>query len=179
MKEFRDTVVVKQPPDALWRTVRDRLPELAAMIDDIDSIEVVERDDADPACVRLVNRWRSGQRIPGFLHKPLGADAVSWIDRNSWDEAARICRWQIEPSVLPDKIRCDGSTAFEPAMGGRGTRVTFAGRFELAPGALRAVAGPLERQVAGFVESVVTVIVPRNLRRMMDAAAKLIAGDPA
>jgi hypothetical protein len=60
-------------------------------------------------------------------------------------------------------------------MGGRGTRITFSGEFELAPGALKSLAGPLEAPVAAFVESIVTIIVPKNLHRIMDAAGRLIA----
>lgn len=174
MKHFRNIVVVKHPIEAVWTTVRDRLPELATMLDDIESIAVIEREQLVPGRLRLVNEWRSSQRIPAILQNALGASAVSWLDRNEWDDGAHCCIWGIEPSVLPEHIRCTGSTLYEPAMNGRGTRITFAGEFELAPGALRGLAGPLGEPVAAFVESVVTIFIPRNLRKVMDAAAHMI-----
>jgi hypothetical protein len=175
MRSFRDLVVIKQPLEQVWATVRDRLPELAAQLDDIDRIVVIERESIGPGRLRLVNEWRSGQRIPKLLQSRFGAEVVSWIDRNQWDEDSRVCTWAIEPSLLSEHIRCAGSTSYMPAMGGRGTRITFAGEFELASGALRGLAGPLEQPLAAFVESIVTVFIPRNLRKVMDAAERLIA----
>ena len=146
------------------------------LLDDIESIDVLDRDESQPGVVRLVNQWNTTQRVPSLLQSRLGATAVSWIDRNEWTAAAHRCDWTIEPSVLTGDIRCAGSTTYEPAMGGRGARIIFSGEFELAPGALRELAGPLEGPVTAFVESIVTIIVPKNLHRIMDAAGRLIAG---
>ena len=175
MKSFQDLVVIRQPPERLWVEVRDCLPELASQLDDIHSVEVLEREDLGGGRLRLVNRWRSTQTIPRLLQERLGATEVSWIDRNEWDETSLVCRWSIEPSVLTDSIRCAGATSYQPAMGGRGTRVTFAGEFEFAPGALGGIAGPLERPLAAFIESIVKTLIPRNLRRVMEAGAQRIA----
>jgi hypothetical protein len=60
---------------------------------------------------------------------------------------------------------------FAEAMGGQGTRVTFEGEFDLKPGLLGSLGG-VESLVSGFVESVVTTIIPRNLRAVVEAAAK-------
>jgi len=177
LKSFQDLVVIKQPQDLLWVTVRDHLPELASQLDDIESVEVLEREETGGGRVRLVNRWRSTQTIPSMLRDRLGASEVSWVDRNEWDGASRVCTWTIEPSLLRDSIHCAGTTTYQRAMGGRGTRVTFAGEFEFAPGALRSIAGPLERPLAAFIESIVKTLIPRNLRRVMEAAAKRIADE--
>lgn len=179
MKSFREVVFVKHPLETVWSTVRDRLPELAPMLDDIESISPIEREHLAPGRLRLVNEWRSEQRIPGFMQHALGGSSVSWLDHNEWDDAEHRCTWAIEPSILPEHIYCAGTTRFEPAMGGRGTRITFAGEFELTPGALRAVAGSLEQPASAFVESVVTIFIPRNLRKVMDAVSKRISADQA
>ncbi len=177
MKAFKDLVVIKQPLAPMWQTVRDRLPELAVELNDIEAIEILEREELTEGDIRLVNRWRSSQHIPAMLQGSLGSSEVSWLDRNVWDEARHCCEWQIEPSVLPDHIRCAGSTRFEPAMGGRGTRITFEGEFALAPGALKQLAGPLEQPVSKFIESIVTVFIPRNLRKVMQAAGHRVAAE--
>lgn len=178
MKPFHDLVVVKQPLEAMWTAVRDRLPELAAQLDDIESITCLEHERIDDARHRLVNRWLSAQKIPALLQSRLGTTEVSWLDRNEWDDRNFTCTWAIEPSLLPQHIRCNGRTAYEPAMGGRGTRITFTGEFELAAGALRSIAGPLEQPATAFVESIVTIFIPKNLRKVMDAAARLVAARP-
>ncbi len=174
MKSFRTVAVARHPVAQMWTTVRDRLPELAALLDDMESVEVLERAPAGPGVVRLVNRWTSAQRVPALLQSRLGASAIGWIDRNEWNDATRRCDWLIEPTVLTEHIRCSGSTLYEPAMGGRGTRIVFSGQFELAPAALRGLAGPLEQPLTAFIESIVTILVPKNLHRIMDAAGRLV-----
>jgi hypothetical protein len=62
-------------------------------------------------------------------------------------------------------------------MGGRGTRVTFAGTFDLGPGALAGSAGALQKPAAAFIESIATTIIPRNVRKVIEAAARLIDAD--
>jgi hypothetical protein len=177
VKAFSSVAVVKQPLDLVWATVRDRLPELGAALDDIESIVVVERESLGPGSIRLVNRWRSSQRIPAGFRDRLGTSDLSWLDRNVWDDASHCCTWSIEPAVLTEHIRCAGSTRYEPAMGGRGTRVTFAGTFEIAPGGLATVAGSLQKPVSAFVESIATTLIPRNVRKVIEAAARLIEAD--
>lgn len=178
MSEFKSVVVVRQPVETLWTTVRDRLPELAPMIDDLESVALREREALAPGELRLVNEWRAKQRVPEPLRRALRADAIGWIDRNVWRDGERRCDWEIEPYVLADRIRCEGCTLYEPALGGRGSRVTFEGRFELAAGALAELAGPLERPLAAFVESIVTILIPRNLRKVLEAAGSLAVADP-
>lgn len=177
MKTFSSVVVVKQPLDRVWATMRDRLPELGAALDDIESIVVMEREELQPGSVRLVNRWRSRQRIPAVFGDRLGTSDLSWLDRNVWDDASHCCSWVIEPAVLTEHIRCAGSTRYEAAMGGRGSRVTFAGTFDLASDALATFAGSLQRPASAFIESIATAVIPRNVRKVIEAASRLIDSD--
>ena len=173
MKTFKNIVVLKHSIEPVWQTMRDRLPELAALVGDIDSIRVIERY-SENSKVRLLNEWRSSQSVPVFMQASLGAAAIEWLDRNEWDDTTRQCTWRISPNILRDYISCEGSTTFEPAMGGRGTRVTIHGTFSLAPGAVRGLAGPFEQAVTAFVESIVSTMVPKNFRKILEAAAELI-----
>ncbi len=171
MKVFKDLVVVKRPREEIWQIMRDRLPELAGQLDDIDRIELVEREAERERKHRLTNRWVSRQSIPTVLASQLGGTEISWLDENEWDDERYVCDWSITPSILTDAIRCRGSSCYEKAMGGRGTRVTFEGEFELLSGSEsmpRILEGPLN----GFVESIVTTLIPKNLRKVLDAAAE-------
>lgn len=175
MKVFQSIAVVKQPIDRVWATVRDRLPELGAMVDEIESITPVERTELEHGAVRLVNEWRTMRRVPEVLAATVGSGAIGWADTAVWDPTTMTCEWSIEPTVLAQHIRCSGSTRYEPALGGRGTRVSFGGTFELASGALAGLAKPLERPVSAFVESIVSTLIPGNLRKIVEAAATLIS----
>lgn len=177
MKTFKALVVVREPMDPVWHTVRDRLPDLVPRIDDVDRVVVLEREDLDGEVVRLVNEWWASQRIPEVIGRALGISEIGWVDRCEWSTEDRVGRWTIEPHVLPDHIHCEGTTSYEPAMGGRGVRVAVEGTFDLRPGALRGLASSLERPVSAFVESIVSTMIPRSTRRVVEAAAELIAAE--
>lgn len=174
MKSFRSLVVVKQPVDVLWATVRDRLPELVPRLDDVAAVTVIERTEVGPDQVRLVNEWRAEQRIPDAVARVVQSNDIGWIDHNEWDGTTHVCRWSIEPNVFPEHITCSGATSYTEAMGGRGSRVTFEGTFELAPGALSGFASALERPISAFVETMVTTLIPKNARNVIEAAASLL-----
>ena len=174
MKTFKNIVVLKHPIEPVWQTMRDRLSELPALVDDIESIRVIERH-AEDGKVRLLNEWRSSQSVPVFLRSSLGATAIEWLDHNVWDDATNQCKWRIEPNVLRGHITCEGATSFEPAMGGRGTRATIEGTFNLAPVAVRGLAGPFEQAVTSFVESIVSTMIPKNFRKILEAAGEVIS----
>ena len=110
------------------------------------------------------------QQIPAAIRSMLKIGELGWIDRNSWNADTGTCTWTIEPSFLSEYIACSGETTFTAAMAGRGTRVTFAGELDLKPGLLGSL-GSMEPMVSGFLESIVTTIIPRNLRAVVEAAA--------
>jgi hypothetical protein len=171
LKTFRSLVVLKRPHEELWTVMRDHLVELAPHIADIEAIRQLERSvDAD-GVVHLVNQWHVRHQVPPVIRSILKADELSWIDRNTWDARTCTCSWTIEPGFLTEFIACSGQTVFASAMGGQGARVTFEGGLDLKPGLLGASLGGVEKLVSGFLESIVTTVIPRNLRAVVEAAA--------
>jgi len=173
VKSFRALAVVKRPAREVFEIVRDRLVELVPMVDDIAMIEQLERHDLDNGDTRLVNRWTASQRVPDAVARAVAADVIAWTDHNVWHDSDLTCRWTIEPSILTEHIRCTGMTMYEPAMGGRGCRVTLEGTFELAPTALSRFSGALRRPATSLIESMVSTIIPRGTRKVAEAAAEL------
>jgi hypothetical protein len=170
MKTFRSLVVLKRPQPELWLAMRDHMVDFSGDIADIESIRQLERTTDANGIVHVVNEWRVRQQIPAMLRSILKASELSWIDRNTWDATSHACAWAIEPNFLTEYIACSGITSFAPAMGGQGTRVTFEGQFDLKPGALGRLSS-MESLLSGFLESIVTTIIPRNLRAVVEAAA--------
>jgi hypothetical protein len=174
VKHFRTIHVVAQPADRLYCTVRDRLPEIADMLDDVDSVRVLKRSQDSGGRLSLVNEWRARIRFPAVLEGFVRPDSIGWIDRAEWHDGEHRCRWVIEPTFLPGQVHCRGNTRYEPAIGGRGVRVTFEGEIEITLGGAASVRGPLDQTLSGFVESIVTTLIPRNFRKTLDAACALI-----
>jgi hypothetical protein len=170
LKSFRNLVVLKRPREEIWTIMRDHLVDFAGSIADIEDIRQLERTADSDGVVHIVNAWRMRQQIPAAIRSMLKIGALGWIDRNSWDPASGTCSWTIEPQFLVDYIACSGQTAFASAMAGQGTRVTFAGEIDFKPGLLGSF-GSLEPMVSGFLETIVTTIIPRNLRAVVETAA--------
>ncbi len=176
MKSFRSFTMVRQPVDRIWQTMRDRLVQVAAVMEDVQSVEVLERDEQANALI-LVNRWTARQRVPQMLRGITGGDTISWTDRAQWRDDDRICDWAIRPSIFAEYVSCDGTTLYESAMAGRGTRVTFSGSFELKPGFAGELAATFEPLVRSFTESIVSTMIPRSLASAIVAAGSLVADD--
>jgi hypothetical protein len=171
LKSFRSLVVLKRPHVALWTIMRDHLINIAPHIADIEEIRQLDRSVDVDGIVHIVNYWRVRHQVPPVIRSILKTDEVSWIDRNTWDASTFTCSWTIEPNFLTDYIDCAGHTVFAPAMAGRGARVTFEGGFDLRPGVLGNSLGGIEKLMSAFLESIVTTIIPHNLRGIVEAAA--------
>ena len=177
MKPFSTFTLLKQPLELVWLAMRDSLPAIAAAMDDIEGVELLERAFEEDGRLRLVNRWLARRQVPAMLQSALGTKTISWLDTAVWDDAARVCEWRIEPALLAGKIECTGRTRYELAMAGRGTRVTFEGSFELQPGFLTGVGATFEPALIGFLETVVATMIPHNLSRAVAAAGRRIEGE--
>jgi hypothetical protein len=151
--------------------MRDHLIDFAGRISDIDQIRQVSRTQDSDGNVDIVNEWRVRQQVPAIIRPILKTNELSWIDRNTWDASTHTCSWTIEPGFLTEHVACSGKTFFAPAMGGQGARVTFEGELDLKPGVLSGSLGSVDKLLSGFLESIVTTIIPRNLRSVVEAAA--------
>ena len=171
MERFSSVAVIKHPVEVVWATVRDRLADVAPLLDDVESITVVERRETPDGVVHLVNLWKAKAQIPSALAKMVPPSSLAWIDRAEWQPHSRECHWRIEPRFFADRLRCSGVTRYEPALGGRGTRTTFTGTLDLDLHGVRGVAGFLEGAARRAAESFATTLVPRNFRKLIDALA--------
>src|SRR5688572_34297 len=148
------------------------------MLDDIERITVVDRVALPNGRLRLVNEWRAKPRLPIPIESVTGSDAFVWLDHAEWDVRERRCEWRIEPQFFVGRIRCNGSTRYEPAIGGRGCKITFEGELDLATSSGAGTSAFLERSVMPIVESVVTIMIPKNFRKIVEAAGRLLEGRP-
>jgi hypothetical protein len=174
VKTFRSLVVLKRPRQELWTVMRDHLVEFSGQITDIESVRQIERTVDAECVVHIVNEWRVRQQVPAVLRPILKTSELVWIDRNSWDERTYTCSWTIEPEFLTKYISCSGQTSLAEAMAGQGTRVTFEGGLDLKPGLLGSAMGGIENLASGFLESIITTVIPRNLRSVIEAAAAFV-----
>jgi hypothetical protein len=171
MKPFKSTMVVHHPPSVVWATVRDHLPELVPYLPEVASVTTRSRVAAPGGVVLLVNHWVAKVAIPAGLASVVREDMLGWTDYAEWRDSTAVCTWRVEPGFHPDRVRCSGTARYEPAMGGRGTRVTFEGTLEIVPGG-----GLLGAPVARALESFISAVIPRNAQGLYRASDEFLAG---
>lgn len=173
MKSFKWIQIVKVPIEPIWTAVRDRLDELVPQLDNIQSVTVEHRAELPDGTISLINIWQARAVLPAVLGSIIKSDALAWTDRARWDSAKHECTWQVELHFSRERTHCHGLTTFEPAIGGRGTRVTFSGEFAMNARGLPGVPALLESTVALAAESFVTSLIPANFRKLVIAAEGL------
>ena len=177
MKTFKSVAIVKYPLALVWTTVRDRLPELVPLMDDIEAVTVVERTEEPDGTIRLVNLWKARLQIPPMLASAIPADKLVWTDRAEWQPRSYECHWRIEPAFLPAQTQYAGLTRYEAAIGGRGTRMTFEGQLDVPSRGLLGGSLLLEGALAKGVESVVTTLIPKNYQKLAQALSTFLDKD--
>jgi hypothetical protein len=174
MKKFKNVIIVKHPKTPVWKTMRDRLPEMVPYLDNVASITQVQRQPGKAGSVQLVNLWKADVKIPAAIQSIIDVPNLSWLDRAEWLESRSECRWSIEPQFLPGSIRCAGSTHFEPALGGGGTRITFEGELEVSADRISGLPGFAQTAASHVMEALVISLVPKNFRKITDAISILL-----
>ena len=174
MKQFHALVGLRHPAPHIGAAIRDRLSEIAASLDDVETITTVSRDERADGGMMLVNEWRVNPKLPAALSTVITPDKLGWLDYADWSADLSQCRWRIEPFFLADAIRCEGTTRIEPAMGGRGARAIFEGTLAVDPDALSAVPAMWRRSATTAIEVLVGTLIPKNFRKTTDAISALL-----
>jgi hypothetical protein len=174
MKDFKTIAVVAHPLELVWATIRDRMPEMASLMDDIESITVMDRREEADGTVFLVNRWKANPKIPSMLNSFIDPSMLAWTDRAQWKPALHECIWNIETQFFSDGLKCAGSTRYEPAMGGRGTRITFAGDFNVIGDRIKGIPTFMEGTISKTIESFATSLIPKNFLKLSKAVGEFL-----
>jgi hypothetical protein len=171
--------VLKHPTECVWVATRDRLPEIVPLLEDIESVTVQSRKKKSDGTVSLVNVWKACPKLSPILTSRIRPEMLMWKDYADWSLRNFECRWRIEPQFFTDRIKCYGLTRYEPAMGGRGTRITFETEIELYTHDLPGVPAVLEGTISKAIESLVAVMIPQNFRKVAQGVGSLLDMKPA
>ncbi len=174
MKPFKTIIIVKHPREKVWEVVRDRLDELVPYMDDIESVTMQDKSDRLDGIKDIVNIWKADIQLPAILNSIIDSSRLSWTDRAQWQADQTLCHWEIEPHFFPERTRCTGTTRYEPAIGGRGTRITFEGHLEVSSKKISGVQTFIEGRSATAMESLVTTLIPKNFCKITNALSTLL-----
>jgi hypothetical protein len=169
------TEKLTHPAKLVFATLRDKTPELAAIMPNIETVQVLGREE-QPPLVRLRNRWQgTNSDVPGIIRPFVKKDLLAWQDHATWDEDQLACTWKIEAVVGKDCFSCEGRTT---VTADGDDRSVFNIRGELrvdpdhVPGVPRFLARklqePLERFIANAIRPNLTSIAAAVQRYLDD-----------
>lgn len=112
MPTVQSQLTINDSPDVVYEAARDKIETLADFLANVDSIEVLERDEG-----RSVSKW------VGQIQTPFGAPLrFSWTEEDIWDDAARTCTFK---QTEGDFDQYDGVWRFGSAGDGCETHLTI------------------------------------------------------
>lgn len=148
------------PRDLVFRTYRDRLPELAAHLPDIKSIRVDERKDEGDRS-ELVNSWEAETKIPKVAQAVIKPEMLTWLDFATWNLEDYSCEWRIQTRMFTEQVRCGGRNVY--VEDGEATILKIRGDLEVDLKGIPGVPGFLAGRVRPHVERFVVDLLTPNL----------------
>ncbi|MBI5497041.1 MAG: SRPBCC family protein [Deltaproteobacteria bacterium] len=155
--------------DDVFRCYRDELPIIAKYIPNVKTIEVRERKE-DAGVVKLVNHWRASAEVPGPLKSIITEEKLGWMDRAAWNDATKVCEWDLEITAFKEAVTCRGQTRFHPD--GTGTRMVIAGDLQVDA---TKVGIPVPRLLAGSIGKAVEAFAVALIKPNQEAVGKAVA----
>lgn len=161
------------PRALVFETMRDKMPDLAPLLPNVDSIDVRERREPSPGVIELVNLWKAAKtEIPTVARPFVDQSKLNWIDRARWTQADWGCAWNLEVGFMPERVKCSGSTRYEE-MGPNRTMIRMRGKLELELKGL--LPGLIARSATPSVEAFIIKLVQPNFEKTIDALAQYLA----
>jgi hypothetical protein len=154
---------IPHPREAVYSTYRDRLPEVAAFIPDIQSITVIS-SETTAGGRRLHNRWQADREIPAMVSRFLTPDMLCWDDHAEWDDAGFQCSWRLSIPAFPTQVQCAGRNLFY--ADGAHTRLVLSGELNIQADKIPGVPRLLARQLAPKIEQFIIHLITPNLEQV-------------
>jgi hypothetical protein len=176
VKTFQCLVGLRHPPRRVAAAIRDLMAELAPSLENVERITTLTRLERPDGGTAMINEWRVNPSLPAALNGMVDRKRLGWLDHAEWSSDLTACAWRIEPYFMGDAIDCRGTTRFEPAMGGRGTKAIFEGRLDIDAAALTTLPAAWRAPATSAVELLISTIIPKNFRKTADAVGILLQG---
>jgi hypothetical protein len=170
-----ETQTLTHPARLVFETLRDKTPELASIMPNVESVAVLERRE-EPPIVHLYNKWQAtNDDVPGIIRPFVKKDLLSWYDRAAWDESGLLCRWQLESVVGRDCFTCSGTTRITEV--GEGSSVfTINAELRVDPDHVPGVPRFLGRKIQEPLERFIGATIRPNLTKIASAVQRFLDG---
>src|SRR6516162_7694499 len=107
--ELKADARISFPREVVFRTYRDRLPELIPHLPNVKRISVEKREDdagGQKGVVKMVNLWEAKGEIPKVAQSIIRPEMLAWLDYAQWNQNDWTCAWRIETKMFTENIKC-------------------------------------------------------------------------
>ncbi len=170
--EIATQVYLPYPREHVYRTYRDRLPELVAWMPNVRQIDLKERHEHLES-LDMVLVWHGGGDIPVAARALLTEAMLSWTDYSHWDDQHYCTRWRIAPHAFTQAVDCQGENYFI-AEGDR-TLITSRGHLRIDPQQIHGVPGFLAGMIARAVEDYLGQQIEPNFQQLAASVGAFLA----
>jgi hypothetical protein len=159
---------IPYPRDLVFRTIRDRLPELAPYMPNVKKIEMRERTD-DGTVTKFLNVWTASADIPAAARSYIRPEILMWDDRARWNEADFSCEWSIHTHAWPGVVECSGRNVY--VEDGGGTELRIGGTL-----VLHMDKSPVPRLLGNTVRPIVERIIVAGMKPNLTSIGEAVTG---
>lgn len=173
--DIRTDTTISHPRDLVYATYRDRLPELAAYIPNISSIEVL-KSEREGDVLHLLNEWQATAKIPRIARAYIKPEMLRWKDHADWYDDEWCVRWRFELAFLTDVVHAAGTNTFRE-MGPGNMRIAIRGDLAIDSSRIPGVSARTGRLVVPHVERFVVALVKPNLVKTTEVLQRFLDED--
>jgi hypothetical protein len=171
---FKTISIVKFPTERTWNAMLHHMPDIARGVEALKSITEKDRKTDAAGNVKVVNEWNAKPKLPSIIAKYVKPDMLIWTDTALWNKKEKKVSWNILSHYFRKDMHCEGYTIFEPAMGGKGCRLTFGGNLQWKGNITSLGFGVLDSAVSKTIEAVLSQLIPSNFRKITEALSDYI-----
>lgn len=114
--EFRIVHRFSCTPAAYWAMTHDPAYEQSFRGDDVDTEVLEAREDGTHSFER--RRVSPRKLLPPLMAKAIGRDRLSYVQEVDFDNAGFGSTWRVVSDIMPDKVRCAGTSKVLTVEGG-------------------------------------------------------------
>ncbi len=103
------------PRETVFKTYRDRLPELVPHLPNVKRIVVEKREDdagGQPGITKLLNLWEAKADVPKVAQSIIKPENLAWLDHAEWNQNDWTCAWRIETKMFTENVKCGGKNRY-------------------------------------------------------------------
>lgn len=171
--QVKDTIPF--PRDLVYTTTRDKLPELARYLTEIESVTMQTRSEEGDV-VKMVNLWKGKAEIPKIAQSYIRPEMLQWTDYATWTASKNTCDWNMVIGFFPEAITARGTNTW--VVDGNQTTAIIDGEFIVHPDKVPGVPRLMQKAVAEVVERLVVNLIKPNLSKTNEGVTAYLKANP-